>query len=124
MKRAWQRDLEDPRSTLSVHERARAAARRPAPEPIDLEQFIRELLDGAVGDVEVPASYPHATFDEERVEGFTSAQQPVFAQVEAQVVARVGPLNRANRERLGFAFVLEWNRRAGKAAQQQGGSRG
>lgn len=113
MPRSWQRDLDRGVDTeLTRRIREQAAARAAAPL-FDLAQFVHDALDGAIADLDLPARYTFATFDEPKHDGLTAAQRPVFVQLETAIVARVGrPLFTVERLRLGIAFVSEWNRRA------------
>lgn len=118
MKRQWERDLEDPQSDLSRFERQRAAARAAQVECVNLSSYVREVLDGAVGDIDLPTSYTFAPFGQSTPDGLTDVQRPVLRQIEATIVRRARPLTSMERERLGLALVLEWNRRAALEEQR------
>lgn len=87
----------------------------PAPK-IDVDEFVRSALDGVNDIVTLPITFTLAEFDEPKLGGLTAAQRPVYRQLEAALVARVGRLSEPDRCRLGIAFVLEWNRRGHAAA--------
>ena len=91
-------------------------ADRPPVEPIDLTQYVREALDGVVGDIDLPARFSFASGDVGK-DGFTPEQRAVYAQLERAIAARFRRhLTWVEQLRLGMALIGEWNRRARGAA--------
>jgi hypothetical protein len=97
--RGWQWDLDtDPSSEIARREREREA--RDVPASIDLEVFVRDALAGAIGD-----------------ENFAT-QDAAIAGIERAIAARFRrALTRSERTPVMIAVVIEWNRRALRAAR-------
>ena len=82
-------------------------------ERINLEDYIREVLDGVTGDIDLPSSYELARPSDAARDGFTDAQRSVYRQIERCLAARARrSLTQSERTKLSIALVSEWNRRA------------
>jgi hypothetical protein len=131
MNRSWQRDLDQGVDT-EVTRRANAhsaalAAKNPvtALERIPIEniyQYVRECLDGVVGDINAPVEYRFATDADVRVNGLTPAQHDVFAQIKKHLEWKFRRLNSSEEFGLGMAVIGEFNRRARDARNTVAGT--
>lgn len=79
---------------------------------IDLNTFVADCLGGKIDGVTPPETFVPATDKDVRIEGFTPAQWEVYKQALAAAERAYRRLTARDESRLGFAFVLEWNRRA------------
>jgi hypothetical protein len=97
--RSWQRDLDsDPGSEIAQIVRRQETP----PEPIDLNEFVRAFLDGAIGDA-----------------GPFTAQDDALAACERCIADRIRrPLNKSESVKIGLTMALAWNQRLVRARSQ------
>jgi hypothetical protein len=82
--RNWQRDLEDPESDIARRERERENA-------IDLHQYVKDVLSGAIGDCDV------------------STRDNAITAVEESLVSRFRrPLSSSEKTAIMMAVILAW----------------